>query len=131
VAVSARDTATGLQQKITATSTTGLTEDELRAMTERAADDQLEAKSEEQLSSAVKEVRALIEEVEKLAGQVREAVAGSGFGLDAVTKSERTVEAAKKALQSAVPAQILESKDALDATVQMFRSVVQRVGRRG
>jgi molecular chaperone DnaK len=131
VSVSARDTETGLRQAITVTATSGLSEEEVQRMAEDNADYLLSAKSDQQFDVARKEVEQMLQEIDSLGARVRGAVQGSDFGMDAVTKAERAVEKARAAIQSRDLAQLLASKDALDRTVQVFRSVVQRLGRSG
>jgi molecular chaperone DnaK len=131
VSVSARDTETGLRQTITVTASSGLTEDELQQMTEQNADYLLAAKNDEQTDAVRRDVEALLKEVDALGEKVRGAVQGSDFGLDAVKKADRTVQRARQAIEARDLAGLQASKEALDQTVQVFRSVVQRFSRSG
>src|SRR5689334_8472019 len=87
VSVSAKDLETGLQQSITVTATSGLTEDEIRRMVEANKDYMVEVRSGEEVEKHKQSVERLVEEIEQLFPKVEEIIAGSDFGQDAVRKA--------------------------------------------
>ncbi|MHB8872967.1 MAG: molecular chaperone DnaK [Myxococcaceae bacterium] len=131
VSVSARDKETGQRQSITVTATGGLTEDELKKILEEQGDYLLEARTSDELKTKRGELQAISREVAELLPQVQRITDGSEFGIDAVAKAMKNLEAAKRALDGATLSAVGESLDQLTRTLNLFRGVVQRIGNNG
>ena len=129
VSVSARDTETGLRQTISVTATSGLTDEEVQKMMEQNADYMLAVRTDQQVDGIKREVENLLKEAEALGEQVRTSVAGSNFGQDTLQKAERTMQKAREAIATRDSAGLAVAREALDRTVQVFRSVAQRLGK--
>ncbi len=131
VSVSARDLETGLAQSITVTATSNLSESEIRQIIEEQKDMLLEQKQGEEVEKKRQELEALLRDVEGLFPTVRDVVAGSDFGKDAVAKAQRTVELARTAIATKSLDSMLASVDQLTRTLALFRGVIQRIGGAG
>ena len=55
---------------------------------------------------------------------------GSEFGVDAVAKAVKAIEAAKRSQETGSLASVTESVDTLHRTLNLFRGVLQRIGNR-
>ena len=78
------------------------------------------------------ELQQLLREVDQLHPAVRDIVAGSDFGKDAMAKAERTITRAKDALSGKNDLDtILAAHDQLTRTLALFRGVIQRIGNAG
>ncbi len=130
VSVGARDKETGQRQSITVTASGGLTEDELQKIMEEQGDYLLEAKVSEELKSKRGELDAVLKEVSGLLPQVQKVTEGSEFGVDAVAKAIKSIEAARRALEVGSLSTVTESVDTLNRTLNLFRGVMQRIGNR-
>jgi molecular chaperone DnaK len=130
VSVSARDKETGQRQSITVTASGGLTEDELQKIMEEQGDYLLEAKVSEELKAKRNELDAVLKEVSGLLPQVQKLTEGSEFGVDAVAKAIKSIEAAKRSLEVGSLSTVTESVDTLNRTLNLFRGVMQRIGNR-
>ncbi len=130
VSVSARDKETGQRQSITVTASGGLTEDELQKIMEEQGDYLLEAKVSEELKSKRNELDTVLKEVSGLLPQVQKLTEGSEFGVDAVAKAIKSIEAAKRSLEAGSLSTVTESVDTLNRTLNLFRGVMQRIGNR-
>src|SRR6185295_5534224 len=86
VSVKAKDLETGLEQSITVTATSGLTEDEIKKMIDANKDYMVEVRSSQEFEKARHTAEKSLEEVEQLFPQVSEIISGSDFGQDAVKK---------------------------------------------
>jgi molecular chaperone DnaK len=129
VSVSARDTDTGLRQSITVTATSGLTEDEVDRMMEQNADYMLAVKNDAQTETSRREVEGLLKEAERLHETVSLSVGSSGLGQDTVRKGEEAMRKARKAIDLRDLPALASSRDALDRTLQLYRSILQRLGK--
>ncbi len=130
VSVSARDKETGQRQSITVTASGGLTEDELQKIMEEQGDYLLEAKVSEELKTKRGELDAVLKEVSGLLPQVQKLTEGSEFGVDAVSKAVKSIEAARRSLEVGSLSTVTESVDTLNRTLNLFRGVLQRIGNR-
>ena len=126
VAVSAKDMETGQQQSITVTATSGLTEDEIRRMVEENRDYLLEVRDHEEFERERQQVEKAIDEVERLFPKVEEIIAGSDFGQDAVRKARLVLERARTSIDARDRQAVLDTKDALNRTLNMFKGVVSK-----
>ncbi|BDG05942.1 molecular chaperone DnaK [Anaeromyxobacter oryzae] len=124
VGVAARDVATGQQQSITVTATSGLTEDELRRILDEQIDDFLEKK---QTSREFEERRdralAVVKEIESLGPAVQDALERTRFGKDAVQKAEGVLARVRQAIAARDAAAIASEEESLDRTLQLFRGL--------
>jgi len=127
VSVSARDLETGMAQTITVTATSGLEEDEILAMIEENQDYLVEAKQSEEFENQRAEVRRGIREVERLLPTVREVMAGSTLGKDALRKAEDALERAKEAIEGRNLEHLISTGEALSRTYTVFQGIVDRM----
>jgi len=123
VAVAARDVDTGQRQSITVTATSGLTENELRRILDENLDELLERKQSGELERVRERAQAMIEEIEGLVPQVREALTRSHYGKDALQKAEGVVSRARAAIASQDLQQMAAAEEQLDRTVQLFKGL--------
>ncbi len=124
VGVSARDVATGAEQSINVTATSGLTEDELKRIMDEHLDEALERKqSSAELERARGHLAALIAEVEGLVPAVQASLERSRFGRDAVQKAEGVLARARQALEGKDTAEQERAGEALERTLQLFKGL--------
>jgi molecular chaperone DnaK len=124
VGVSARDVATGQEQSINVTATSGLTEDELKRIIDENLDDQLERKqSTVELERARARVASTIAEIEGLVPAVQAALERSRFGRDAVQKAEGVLARARLALAGKDTEELARVEEALERTLQLFKGL--------
>ena len=126
VSVAAKDKETGLEQSITVTATSGLTDDELSQMIEDSRDSMLARRDSDELEKHRQQVETLIEEIESLFPKVEEVIAGSDFGQDAMRKAKAVVERARGAIELKELQGIQDSIEALTRTSNMFKGVVSK-----
>jgi len=126
VSVSAKDMETGQQQAIQVTASSGLTQQELKAMIDAAQGEMVDRRTSEDEEAAKQEAQRLIAEIDRLFPQVEQIVASSDFGRDATEKARGILAKARQAVSSGNVAQIKEHLDALGRTARMFRGVVQK-----
>jgi molecular chaperone DnaK len=115
VSVAAKDLETGKEQAITVTATSGLTEDEIKQL-----------KQSEEAARQKQSAEKTLEEIESLFPQVEAAVAGSNFGLDAVSRARAVIDRARGAIAAGELQAISESAEALQRTLNMFKGVVAK-----
>ncbi len=124
VGVSARDVATGQEQSINVTATSGLTEDELKRIIDENLDDLLEKKqSTVDLERSRARVTTAIAEIEALVPAVQAALERSRFGRDAVQKAEGVLARARLALDGKDTAELARVEEALERTLQLFKGL--------
>ena len=128
VSVSARDLETDLQQSITVTASSGLTEDEIRQMTEEAEEYAVGVKTSDAFGEARAELEGLLREIDDLVPKVEPVISGSEFGQDALRKVAETVERARAAIETGDKAPVDDSKAAVERTLKMLRGVAQKLG---
>jgi len=126
VSVKAKDMETGLEQSITVTATSGLTEDELKDMIEANKDYMLEVRSGQEFEKYRHEAEKILDEIEGLFPKVSEIISGSDFGQDAVKKAHGVCERARQAITARDVKQLQETTEALTRTLNMFKGVVSK-----
>jgi molecular chaperone DnaK len=126
VSVSAKDLETGLKQAITVTATSGLTEEEIRKMVEESRDYLIDQKHSEEFEAKKQAAEKLVDEIEGLFPRVETAIAGSDFGQDALKKARSVIERARQAIGARDIAQVGDSTEALNRTLNMFKGVVAK-----
>jgi molecular chaperone DnaK len=128
VSVSAHDKETGQRQSITVTATSNLSEEEIRQIIEEQRDYLVEKKQDEEIDRRRAEVAQLLAEVEELFPGVRQVVAGTDFGQDAVARAQKIVEDARAAVARKDLEALHAARDRLSRTLSLFRGVIQRIG---
>ncbi len=124
VGVSARDVATGQQQSITVTATSGLTEEELRRILDEQLDDLLEKKQTGTDFDQRRERAAeVVREIEALGPAVRAALEQTRFGKDAVHKAEGVLARARQAIDARDAAALAAEEPALGRTLELFKGL--------
>jgi molecular chaperone DnaK len=126
VSVKAKDLETGLEQSITVTATSGLTEDEIRDMIEANKDYMLEVRTGQEFEKYRHQVEKILEEIDSLFPKVSDIISGSDFGQDAVKKARSVCERARASIAARDTNQLQESTEALTRTLNMFRGVVSK-----
>jgi molecular chaperone DnaK len=126
VSVKAKDLETGLEQSITVTATSGLTEDEIKKMIDANKEYMLDVRSGQEFDKARHQAEKSLEEIESLFPQVTDAIAGSDFGQDAVKKARAVVERTRQAIQAKDLTTLADATEALNRTLNMFRGVVSK-----
>ncbi len=126
VSVKAQDKETGLEQSITVTATSGLTEDELKDMIHANKDYMVEVKSTQEFDEQRHSAERILNEIEDLFPQVSEIISGSDFGQDAVRKARGVCERARAAIAAKDQKQLVETTEALSRTLNMFKGVVSK-----
>ncbi len=126
VSVSAKDMETGQQQSITVTATSGLTEDEIRRMVEENKDYLMEMRDSEEFEREKQQVEKMVGEVEKLFPDVESIISGSDFGQDALKKAHMVLERTKAAIQAKDRQAVVDVKESLTRTLNMFKGVVSK-----
>ena len=128
VSVAAKNLETGMEQSITVTSSSGLTEDEIDQMMHDAKEYAVTRRQDEASEGVKQEAETLMAEVERLLPQVEAVVAGSDFGRDAIAKARAVLDAARDAIATGRAPAIKEQVDALTRTQRMFKGVVGKSG---
>ncbi len=126
VSVHAKDLETGQEQSIQVTATSGLTQDEIKAMAEEAKDYLVERRTDEKFEQAKQEAETLIAEIERLFPDVERIVASSDFGKDAIGKARSVVDKARSAIERKDTEEVQEHVEGLARTQRMFKGVVSR-----
>jgi molecular chaperone DnaK len=124
VGVSAKDVVTGLEQSITVTATSGLTEEELRRILDEQRDDLLERKqSERELGGRRERALAIVREIEALVPAVQGALERTRFGKDAIQKAEGVLARVRAAVEARDGAALAAEEESLDRTLQLFKGL--------
>jgi molecular chaperone DnaK len=126
VSVKARDLETGLEQSITVTATSGLTEEEIKKMVDANKDYMVEVRSGQEFDKARHMAEKALEEIEALFPQVTDIIAGSDFGQDAVKKARAVVDRTRTSIAAKDLTTLTEATEALNRTLNMFRGVVSK-----
>jgi molecular chaperone DnaK len=126
VSVKAKDLETGLEQSITVTATSGLTEDEIRRMIDDNKDYMMEVRSSQEFERHRQNAEKLLDEIDGLFPRVTEIISGSDFGQDAVKKARGVCERARQAIAAKDLPAVVESSEALTRTLNMFKGVVSK-----
>ena len=124
VSVQAKDLDTGMQQSITVTATSGLTQDEIKNMVDDAKDFAVARRESDEAEGVKQEAQKLIAQIEQLFPEVERVVAGSDFGRDAIDKARVVVESARAAMAAGDTDGLSTQIDSLARTQRMFRGVV-------
>ena len=117
-----------MQQSITVTASSGLTEEEIRQMTEEAEEYAVGVKQTDAFDESRLELDALLRDIDTLVPKVEPVIAGSDFGQDALRKVSETVERAKNAISSGSKEAVDENKSAVERTLKMLQGVAQKLG---
>jgi len=124
VGVSARDADTGLEQSITVTATSGLTEEELRRILDEQRDDLLERKQgEREFGERRERALAVVREIEELVPAVQGALERTRFGKDAIQKAESVLARVRAAVAAQDSAALGVEEESLDRTLQLFKGL--------
>ena len=123
VGVSARDSATGTRQSITVTATSGLTETEMRRILDENLDEMLTRRQVGDFERLRDRTQAVIAEIEALSPAVKEALARSRFGRDAVLRAEEVVGRARTAIAAQDLQQMIAVEEQLDRALQLFKGL--------
>jgi molecular chaperone DnaK len=126
VSVKAKDLETGIEQSITVTATSGLTEDEIRRMIRDNEDYLVEVRSGQDFDRHRHSAEKILDEIDGLFPQVSEIISGSDFGQDAVRKAHGVCERVRQAIASKDTTVLLETTEALTRTLNMFKGVVSK-----
>jgi molecular chaperone DnaK len=126
VSVTARDLETGIEQSITVTATSGLTEEELQKLVDNNKDYMVQEKTDQEFEKHRHTSEKLLGEIEGLFPEVTTIISGSDFGQDAVKKARGVCERARKAIAARDSAQLREVNEALNRTLNMFKGVVSK-----
>ena len=126
VSVTARDLETGIEQTITVTATSGLTEEEVQKLAESNKDYMVQEKTDQEFEKHRHTSEKLLGEIEGLFPEVTTIISGSDFGQDAVKKARSVCERARKAIAARDSAQLREINEALNRTLNMFKGVVSK-----
>ena len=126
VSVSAKDVETGMAQSITVTATSGLTDDEISQMVEENKEFAVGVRESQEISKDKLELEKMIQEVNKLFPQVEQIIAGSEFGQDALNKAKGVLQVAEDARTSNDSKAVVEARDSLGRTMNMFKGVVSK-----
>ena len=126
VSVKAKDLETGLEQSITVTATSGLTEDEIRGMIDANKDYMVEVRSTQEFEKHRHAAERMLEEIEALFGEVSGIISGSEFGQDAIKKARAVCEKARQAIAVKDIKTLQEATESLGRTLNMFKGVVSK-----
>jgi molecular chaperone DnaK len=126
VSVSAKDLETNLEQSITVTASSGLTDDEIYRMAEESRDFLVERQASEEFERTRQEAERIIRELERMFGEVEAMVMGSEFGKEALEKARSIIERARKAIASKNMEELGAEVETLNRTLKMFKGVLAR-----
>jgi len=126
VSVKAKDLETGLEQSITVTATSGLTEDEIRDMIDANRDYMVEVQTTQEFEKVRHGAERALEEIEALFAQVTDIISGSEFGQDAIKKARAVCDRARQAIASKDIKLLQETSESLGRTLNMFKGVVSK-----
>jgi molecular chaperone DnaK len=126
VSVKAKDLETGLEQSITVTATSGLTEDEIRGMIDANKDYMVEVRSTQEFEKHRHGAERMLEEIEHLFSEVSGIISGSEFGQDAIKKARAVCEKARQAIAVKDIKTLQEATESLGRTLNMFKGVVSK-----
>jgi molecular chaperone DnaK len=126
VSVSAKDLETGLQQSITVTASSGLTEHELARMAAESRDYMVSVRQEQQSEVQRQQLEKLVDEAQGLLPQVERVLAGTPFGNDSLDNARAVLSDARSAIQRRDPAALGLISEPLGRTLTMFRGLVQK-----
>jgi molecular chaperone DnaK len=128
VSVSAKDMETGQEQSIQVTASNKLTEEEVKRILEENEEYAVQEKDIEAFGAARTDVERHIREIEKLMPKVREIIAQSDFGGDALAKADRLIERGKRAVAMKDTEALDSVKEQLERTSSMFKGLASKLG---
>ncbi|WP_242395362.1 molecular chaperone DnaK [Anaeromyxobacter oryzisoli] len=124
VSVAARDVGTGQQQSITVTSTSGLTEEELRRILDEQIDEALEKKQTARDFEPRRErALAAVAELEASLPAARAALAATRFGADAAQRVEGVLARVRRAVAARDAAALGAEDENLERALQLVRGL--------
>jgi molecular chaperone DnaK len=126
VSVSAKDLETNKEQSITVTASSGLTDDEIRQMTEESQDYLVERQTSEEFERLRQDAERTIRDLERMFGEVESMVTGSEFGQEALEKARNIIDRARKAIITKDKEQLRTDVEALGRTLKMFKGVLAK-----
>jgi Molecular chaperone len=126
VSVLARDMETGRRQSIVVTATSGLTEEEVKRMTEENQDYLLAAAQDQFFDKLRSKIDGLIGEIETLLPLVTEVVTTSALSNEPLSKAATILETAKKAIAQRDLENVDNSIEPLERTLSIFRNLAGR-----
>ncbi|MCC6524791.1 MAG: molecular chaperone DnaK [Polyangiaceae bacterium] len=126
VSVSAKDLETGREQSIQVTASSGLSEEEIEQMMEKADEYLVDRRQSDEFEAVRQQVEKLIAEVERLFPDVEHIVASSDFGREALGKARGVLGLARRAVEDRNLSALKEQNEALSRTHRMFKGVVSR-----
>jgi molecular chaperone DnaK len=126
VSVSAKDLETGLQQSITVTATSGLTENEIARMAGESRDYMVAVRAEQESERLRQQVEKLVDEAQGLLPDVQRVLEGTPFGNDSLESTRTVLEDARSAIQRRDVGALEQIIEPLGRTVNMFRGLVQK-----
>src|SRR4029453_13944635 len=124
VSVRAKDLETALEQSITVTATSGLTEDEIRHMIDPNKDYMVEVRSNQEFDKHRHGAERMLEEIEALFTHVFGIISGSEFGQDAIKKARAVCDKARQAIAAKDLKTLQAATESLSRTLNMFRGGV-------
>src|SRR5688572_30587174 len=126
VSVAAKDLDTGQAQSIQVTASSGLTQDEIKAMMAGAKDYMVERRADEEFEGVRQEAETLIAEIERLFPEIERVVGTADFGRDAIAKARTAVDRARGAMKDRDVNAVRLQVEQLQRTQRMFKGVVAR-----
>ena len=99
---------------------------EIRRMVDASKDYLLEQKQSEEFEGRKQAAEKLIDEIDQLFPRVEQAIAGSDFGQDAIKKAKSVIDRARQAIATKDQQAVIDSTDALQRTLNMFKGVVAK-----
>ncbi len=126
VSVSAKDLDTGLQQSITVTATSGLTEEEIRRMAEEAQEYAVATREDDASAKMRANVSGMLRDIDKVLPEVRDFMSGSDFGKEALAKADAKIKAARDFVEGKGSFR-KDDEDALSRTLKMLRGVREKM----
>jgi hypothetical protein len=100
VSVSAKDVETGRAQSIEVTASSGLTEDEIRAMIAENKDTVASAEASESFDSQRVDTERLLRDIETMLPRAKPLIEDTEFGIEALRKAEQSIQQARGALDA-------------------------------
>jgi molecular chaperone DnaK len=124
VAVSARDLETGLQQSITVTATSGLTEAEIENMSKESENYMVAVRADQEVEKTRQEVEKMVDEADDLLPTVERAVAGTAFD-ESLQAARQTLEAARDAVKKRDADALAKVNNSMGRTLMMFKNLAR------
>ena len=95
-------------------------------MVEESRDYLMDQKVNEEFEKQKQTAEKLVDEIEALFPRVEQAIAGSDFGQDAIKKARSVIERARQGIQARDAQAVVDSTEALNRTLNMFKGVVAK-----